>query len=213
MDKPQWGYALFDAGCWGYASVTISTLAPLVFVRRIKEAMPVQKFANNVWEAGEREEQAIWHGMQTVEHGVEHFHARGRHDDAFLRGVDRAAALASVPYGPGGTSGLMEGWEYDANKTGSMSGLDLDNASGTWVMMVAISTLLAGIACPILGAIADRYSARKVITFSTAFMSVVFMSIFAFESKHSDWQQILAVRIPPLPLPPAPPPHPQPHQQ
>lgn len=87
----------------------------------------------------------------------------------------------------------MEGWEYDANKTGSMSGLDLDNASGTWVMMVAISTLLAGIACPILGAIADRYSARKVITFSTAFMSVVFMSIFAFESKHSDWQQILAV--------------------
>ena len=34
MDKPQWGYALFDAGCWGYASVTISTLAPLVFVRR-----------------------------------------------------------------------------------------------------------------------------------------------------------------------------------
>jgi hypothetical protein len=34
MDKPQWGYALFDAGCWGYASVTVSTLAPLVFVRR-----------------------------------------------------------------------------------------------------------------------------------------------------------------------------------
>jgi MFS-type transporter involved in bile tolerance (Atg22 family) len=60
MDKPQWSYALFDAGCWGYASVTVSTLAPLVFVRRIKEAMPVQKFAHEVWETTEREEAAIW---------------------------------------------------------------------------------------------------------------------------------------------------------
>jgi MFS-type transporter involved in bile tolerance (Atg22 family) len=60
MDTPQWGYALFDAGCWGYASVTVSTLAPLVFVRRIREAMPMSKFAKDVWAAGETEEQAIW---------------------------------------------------------------------------------------------------------------------------------------------------------
>lgn len=61
MTRGQWGYALFDAGCWGYASVTVATLAPLVFVRRIREAMPVQKFAHDVWDAGEREEAAIWH--------------------------------------------------------------------------------------------------------------------------------------------------------
>jgi hypothetical protein len=60
MTKGQWGYALFDAGCWGYASVTIATLAPLVFVRRIREAMQMQAFANDVWEASEREEAAIW---------------------------------------------------------------------------------------------------------------------------------------------------------
>ena len=40
--------------------MTVSTLAPLVFVRRIKEAMPVQKFAHEVWETTEREEAVIW---------------------------------------------------------------------------------------------------------------------------------------------------------
>lgn len=61
MDKPQWGYALFDAGCWGYASVTVSTLAPLVFVRRIRDSAIVQHFANDVWDGAQKEEQAVWH--------------------------------------------------------------------------------------------------------------------------------------------------------
>ena len=57
----------------------------------------------------------------------------------------------------------------------------------------AVSTLLAGVACPILGAIADRYSARKYITYVTAALSIVFGTIFAFSSRHSPWQELLAV--------------------
>ena len=37
MDGIQWAWALFDAGCWGYASVTINTLVPLVCVPRLPQ--------------------------------------------------------------------------------------------------------------------------------------------------------------------------------
>jgi hypothetical protein len=30
LTKEQWAWSLFDAGCWGYASVTVSTIIPLV---------------------------------------------------------------------------------------------------------------------------------------------------------------------------------------
>lgn len=60
-------------------------------------------------------------------------------------------------------------------------------------MMVAVSTLLAGIMCPIIGTIADRYSARKAVTYATAGLSVVFMTIFAFSSHENGWQELLAV--------------------
>jgi len=188
MDKPQWGYALFDAGCWGYASVTISTLAPLVFVRRIRESTIVQRFAHDVWDGAEAEEQAVWHGVKGIE---KQFVAHGRHGDAYLAG--------SRPYGLGldhmhtdhdAYSSLAADW---GNSTGDMGGLGVHNASGTWVMMVAVSTLAAGIACPILGALADRYSARKAVAFVTGALSIVFMTIFAFSSRHSDWQELLAV--------------------
>jgi len=59
--------------------------------------------------------------------------------------------------------------------------------------LTAVSTLLAGIACPILGAIADRYAARKLVTYVTAGLSIVFGTVFAFSSRHSPWQELLAV--------------------
>ena len=65
MDRAQWGYALFDAGCWGYASVTISTLAPLLFVRRIPSD-PMLRWQQGVWEASKQ-------GMQNEERAVEGF--------------------------------------------------------------------------------------------------------------------------------------------
>lgn len=35
--------------------------------------------------------------------------------------------------------------------------IHLPDASTLWVSMIAISTLVAGLACPLLGAIIDRY--------------------------------------------------------
>jgi MFS-type transporter involved in bile tolerance (Atg22 family) len=60
-------------------------------------------------------------------------------------------------------------------------------------MIVAVSTLAAGLACPILGAIADKYGYRKAITYVTGALSVVFLTIFAYSSGHWPWQELLAV--------------------
>ena len=60
-------------------------------------------------------------------------------------------------------------------------------------MIVAVSTLMAGLACPILGALADKYGYRKAITYVTGAFSIVFLTIFAYSSGHSPWQELLAV--------------------
>jgi MFS family permease len=109
---------------------------------------------------------------------------RGRHEEAFLRGLPAGAAFLH------GASSLAEAAAEDPARA---DGLDLGDASGTWVMMVAVSTLMAGIACPILGAIADKYAARKAVTYITGALSIVFLTIFAFSSGHSPWQELLAV--------------------
>jgi len=189
MDKAQWAYAIFDAGCWGYASVTISTLAPLVFVRRIKDAeMPLPHVSRASWEAAEG---------AVISSIARPFTVHASREDGFMstQGFGRGLYNAHLMAGNGDAGDmLMDGFEYGVhNSTGDMGRLNLNNASGTWVMMVAVSTLLAGIACPIVGAIADRYAARKAITFVTAALSIIFMTIFAFTSRHSDWQEILAV--------------------
>jgi len=60
-------------------------------------------------------------------------------------------------------------------------------------MIVAVSTLMAGLACPIFGALADKYGYRKAITYVTGAFSIVFLTIFAYSSGHSPWQELLAV--------------------
>ena len=47
LSQEQWAWTLFDAGCWGYASVTINTLVPLVFKQDAPE--DEQKYVSAIW--------------------------------------------------------------------------------------------------------------------------------------------------------------------
>jgi len=47
LSKEQWAWTLFDAGCWGYASVTINTLVPLVFKQDAPE--DERKYVSAIW--------------------------------------------------------------------------------------------------------------------------------------------------------------------
>jgi len=70
---------------------------------------------------------------------------------------------------------------------------DVSDASSTWVFMVAISTLAAAFICPILGAVADRYHARKMIVYVTSALSILFATLFALQPDDTDWYWILFV--------------------
>lgn len=164
MNRVQWAYSLFDAGSWGYASVTLSTLAPLVFVHRMKTAANQQL--------------VILHDLQMM-HRIQ------------LADGNATDVMEEFP-GMDGTPMPLE--EIEENGPAAIfNGIDPKHASSAWVFTVAVSTLAAGILCPILGALADRYAARKFTTFFWAAMSVVFTTMFAFTSGESPWIEILGL--------------------
>ena len=46
--------------------------------------------------------------------------------------------------------------------------------------MISTSSLLAGLLCPIFGTMADLYAVRKLMTFVSALLSIIFLTIFAY---------------------------------
>eukprot|EP00282_Hemiselmis_andersenii_P040037 CAMPEP_0169427570 /NCGR_PEP_ID=MMETSP1042-20121227/848_1 /TAXON_ID=464988 /ORGANISM="Hemiselmis andersenii, Strain CCMP1180" /LENGTH=454 /DNA_ID=CAMNT_0009537651 /DNA_START=49 /DNA_END=1409 /DNA_ORIENTATION=+ len=83
--------------------------------------------------------------------------------------------------------------QMHGGKSHSIAGLKPSSASSLWVFMIALSTLCSGILCPLLGALVDRYHLRKVTTYSMSALSVVFMTMFAFTTKETDWREVLVL--------------------
>ena len=121
MDRAQWGYALFDAGCWGYASVTISTLAPLLFVRRIPSD-PVQRWQQGVWEASKQ-------GIQDEERAVEGFMMR----EADSVGGNRQSGSIWPRFAGRGRADVLQGHMLEGQDEFRPLEMHIENATGTWV--------------------------------------------------------------------------------
>jgi MFS-type transporter involved in bile tolerance (Atg22 family) len=124
MDHAQWGYTIFDAGSYGYSSVTSHTLAPLVYARRA----------------------------------------------AAQAAAAQASAAAAAAAQTSGTTAL-------AADKGIFMGSDI---TAYWVFMISTASLLAGLLCPIFGTIADLYGIRKIMTYISALLSIIFLTIFAY---------------------------------
>ena len=121
MDRAQWGYALFDAGCWGYASVTISTLAPLLFVRRIPSD-PMLRWQQGVWEASKQ-------GMQNEERAVEGFLER----EADSVDILRESGSIWPRYSGRGRTDVFQGHMLEGQDEFRPLEMHIENATGTWV--------------------------------------------------------------------------------
>mmetsp|Transcript_41776 Transcript_41776/g.99045 ORF Transcript_41776/g.99045 Transcript_41776/m.99045 type:complete len:525 (-) Transcript_41776:47-1621(-) len=172
MTRAQWGYALFDAGVWGHSSVTLSTLAPLLFVHRLRSTVTAMAAITGL------------------------FAGFGGHEGSRLQMKQLAfRALHMTSLNETDSEEPEAGGSLDDPELGMEPGMpttfDVSDASSTWVFMVALSTLAAAIICPILGAVADRYQARKLVVYVTATFSVLFTTLFALEADDTPWYWVL----------------------
>lgn len=60
---------------------------------------------------------------------------------------------------------------------------DVDKGTLLWTRVISISSIIAAILSPILGAIADRNSSRKLMLIITTYVSIIFIGLLYFPEK------------------------------
>ena len=60
---------------------------------------------------------------------------------------------------------------------------DVDKGTLLWTRIISISAIIAAILSPILGAIADRNSSRKLMLIITTYISIIFIGLLYFPEK------------------------------
>ena len=60
---------------------------------------------------------------------------------------------------------------------------DVDKGTLLWTRVISISAIIAAILSPILGAIADRNSSRKLMLIVTTYIAIIFIGLLYFPNK------------------------------